>query len=57
MDLSSFMSKHQKPALLQDKLFYPNYSWVLDDEFAVLEMAVDELLTEIILMFTQIRVW
>ncbi len=49
MKLSSFKSKHQKPTLLQDKLLFLNYSRVLDDHFAVLKMAVDALLTEIIL--------
>ncbi len=38
----------KKPTLLQDKL--------LDDHFAVLKMAIDELLTELILILTQIRV-
>ncbi len=35
----------KKPALLQNKLFSSNYSWVLDDRFAVLKKAVDILLT------------
>ncbi len=43
----------KKPALLQDKLFYSKYSRVLDDHFAVLKMAVTELLR----ILTQIRVW
>ncbi len=46
----------KKPVFLQDNLFYSNYSWVLDDNFAVLKMAVDNLLTEIILILIQLRV-
>ncbi len=45
----------KKAALLQDKLFYFNHSRVLDYRFAVLEMAVDVLLTEIIIILTPIR--
>ncbi len=43
-------------ALLQDKLFFSNYSQVLDDHFATLKMSVDILFTEIILILTEIRV-
>ncbi len=44
-------------ALLQDKLFFPNYSQVFDDHFVALKMSVDIQFTDIILILTQIRVW
>ncbi len=47
----------KKPALLQDKLFFFNYPWVLDDYFAVVKMAVDKLFTETILILSRIGVW
>ncbi len=46
----------EKPALLQDYFFHSNYSQDLNDHFAVLKMAVDILLTEIILILSQIPV-
>ncbi len=46
----------KKPALLQDKLFHANYSRVLDDRLTVLEMVVDQLLTDITLNLAQIQV-
>ncbi len=46
----------EKPALLQVKLFYFNYSRVLGDQVAALSIAVDVLLTEVIVILTQIRV-
>ncbi len=46
-----------KSALLQDKLIYFNYSRVLDNHFTVMYITVDKLLTVILLILTQIRVW
>ncbi len=57
MKLSSLKSKHQKPALLQDKLLYSTYLQVFDDHFAVLMMAVNKLLSGLNLILTQIRAW
>ncbi len=47
----------KKPDWLQEELFFSNYFRVLDFHFAALGMAVDMLLTEIIIISTQIRVW
>ncbi len=56
------MSRHlslntKKSALLQGKLFFSDYSQVLDDHFAALKLYVDIRFAEIILILTQIRVW
>ncbi len=64
MNVSSFQFRNviiknviKTSALLQDKLFFSNYSQVLDDHFAALKMSVDGRFTGIILILTQIRVW